>query len=130
MNKEEQELLLIPCAIESVATRRDKTLKVVIGTQELSPKVAAELFNQWTAGVGIMAFKGESFTFDDKQLIDSIKIDSDEFNNKTPSQRLRATLFVLFEKNNDGYKDFNSYYISMMEKFCNMVKKRIDEYQL
>jgi hypothetical protein len=130
MNKQDNELLLIPCAIESVATRRDKTLKVVIGTQELTPKVAAELFNQWTAGVGIMAFKGESFTIDDKQLIESIKIDSNEFDSKTPSQRLRSCLYVLYEKNNDGFKTFGAYYESMMDMFCNMVKKKIDAKQL
>ena len=130
MENKEESLLLIPCAIESVSTRRDKTLKIVIGTQELSPKVAAELFNQWTSGVGVMAFKGESFTFDDKQLLENIKIDSEELGNKTPSQRLRSCMYVLYEKNSDGFKDFNTYYLSMMDMFCNMVKKRIDANQL
>lgn len=123
-------LLLIPCAIESVATRRDKTLKVVIGTQELSPSKAAELFNQWTAGVGVMAFKGETFNYNDEELLKSIKIDAEEMGSKTPSQRLRSCLYVLFERNPEGYNDFNSYYSSMMDKFIDMVKKRIDTYQL
>jgi hypothetical protein len=126
----ESKLLLIPCAIESVSTRRDKTLKVVIGTQELSHQIAAELFSQWTSGVGVMAFKGESFTFDDKQLIENIKLDAEELGTKTPSQRLRSCLFILFEKNNEGFKDFNSYYINWMDKLCDIIKKRIDSYQL
>lgn len=123
-------LLLIPCAIESVATRRDKTLKVVIGTQELSPAKAAELFNQWTSGVGVMAFKGEAFNYNDEELLKSIKIDAEEMGSKTPSQRLRSCLYILFERNPEGYQDFNSYYSAMMDKFIDMVKKRIDTYQL
>jgi hypothetical protein len=124
------DLLLIPCAIESVSTRRDKTLKVVIGTQELSPAKAAELLNQWASGVGVMAFKGESFSFNDEEVLKSIKIDAEEMGSKTPSQRLRSCLYVLFERNAEGHNDFNSYYASMMEKFIDMVKKRIDTYTL
>jgi hypothetical protein len=124
------DLLLIPCAIESVSTRRDKTLKVVIGTQELSPVKAAELLNQWASGIGVMAFKGESFSFNDEEILKSIKIDAEEMGSKTPSQRLRSCLYVLFERNAEGHNDFNSYYASMMEKFIDMVKKRIDTYTL
>jgi hypothetical protein len=124
------DLLLIPCAIESVSTRRDKTLKVVIGTQELSPAKAAELLNQWASGVGVMGFKGESFSFNDEEILKSIKIDAEEMGSKTPSQRLRSCLYVLFERNAEGHSDFNSYYASMMEKFIEMVKKRIDTYTL
>jgi hypothetical protein len=124
------DLLLIPCAIESVSTRRDKTLKVVIGTQELSPAKAAELLNQWASGIGVMAFKGESFSFNDEEVLKSIKIDAEEMGSKTPSQRLRSCLYVLFERNAEGHQDFNSYYASMMEKFIDMVKKRIDTYTL
>ena len=123
-------LLLIPCEIESVSTRRDKTLKVVIGTQELSPSKAAELFNQWTSGVGVMAFKGETFNYNDEELLKSIKIDAEEMGSKTPSQRLRSCLYILFERNPEGYQEFNSYYSAMMDKFIDMVKKRIDTYQL
>ncbi len=126
----ESNLLLIPCAIESVATRRDKTLKIVIGTQELPSSKAAELFNQWTSGVGVMAFKGEAFNYNDEELLKSIKIDAEEMGNKTPSQRLRSCLYVLFERNAEGYQDFNSYYAAMMDKFIDMVKKRIDTYSL
>ncbi len=129
-NPMDNNLLLIPCAIESVATRRDKTLKVVIGTQELSPAKAAELFNQWTSGVGVMAFKGEAFNYNDEELLKSIKIDAEEMGSKTPSQRLRSCLYVLFERNPEGYQDFNKYYSAMMDKFIDMVKKRIDTYQL
>ena len=123
-------MLTIPCAIESVSTRKDKTLKVVIGTQELSPDSLAELISQWSAGYGVMCFKKEAFTFNDEQVVNSIKLDSEELGNKTPSQRLRAAMFVLYERNPEGYRDFNTFYIATMEKMIEMVKKRIDTYNL
>lgn len=123
-------LLTIPCAIESVATRKDKTIRVVIGTQELSPAQMTELMSQWVGGIGVMAFKGEQFNYNDEEMLNSLKIDAAELGGKTPSQRLRSSLYVLFEHNNEGHQDFNSYYQSMMERFIDMVKKRIDTYQL
>jgi hypothetical protein len=123
-------LLTIPCAIESVATRKDKTIRVVIGTQELSPGQIAELMSQWVGGIGVMAFKGEKFNYNDEEMLNAIKIDAAELGGKTPSQRLRSSLYVLYEHNNEGHQDFNSYYASMMERFIDMVKKRIDTYQL
>jgi hypothetical protein len=77
-----------------------------------------------------MAFKGESFSFNDEEVLKSIKIDAEEMGSKTPSQRLRSCLYVLFERNAEGHNDFNSYYASMMEKFIDMVKKRIDTYTI
>lgn len=123
-------LLTIPCAIESVATRKDKTIRVVIGTQELSPAQMTELMSQWIGGIGVMAFKGEQFNYNDEEILNSLKINAAELGGKTPSQRLRSSLFILFEHNNEGHQDFNSYYQSMMERFIDMVKKRIDTYQL
>jgi hypothetical protein len=120
--------MTIPCAIESVATRRDKTIKISIGTQELSPEQMTELMNHWMGGVGVMAFKGEQFNYNDEQLLEAMKIDAAEMGSKTPSQRLRAALYVLFEANKDGPSDFNSYYSAMMERFIDTVKKRIDTY--
>lgn len=123
-------LLTIPCAIESVATRKDKTIRVVVGTQELSPAQMTELMSQWVGGIGVMAFKGEQFNYNDEEMLNSLKIDAAELGGKTPSQRLRSSLYILFEHNNEGHQDFNTYYQSMMERFIDMVKKRIDTYQL
>ena len=123
-------LLTIPCAIESVATRRDKTIKITVGTQELTPAQVSELLNQWAGGIGVMAFKGEQFNYNDEALLNSLKIDAAELGSKTPSQRLRAALYVLFEQSPEGYKDFNLYYVAMIERFIDMIKKRIDTFQL
>lgn len=123
-------LLTIPCAIESVSTRRDKTIKITVGTQELTPAQVSELLNQWAGGIGVMAFKGEQFNYNDEALLNNLKIDAEELGSKTPSQRLRAVLYILFQNSPDGHKDFSTYYAAMIERFIDMIKKRIDTFQL
>jgi hypothetical protein len=124
----DNKLLFIPCAIESISTRKDKTLKITIGTQELDPKSMSQLLNQWSNGYGIMAFKKEEFNIEEKELLESIKINQEELNTKTPSQRLRAVLYILYTKNNEGYNDFTNYYLSKIEKLIKTITNKIDQY--
>jgi hypothetical protein len=124
----ENNLLFIPCAIESISTRKDKTLKIIIGTQELNPLSMSNLLDQWSNGYGIMAFKKEEFNIQEKELLESIKINQEELNTKTPSQRLRSVLYILYTKNNEGYNDFTNYYLSKLEKIIQSITKKIDQY--
>lgn len=121
------DILFIPCQIEGISTRRDKTLKVIIGTQEMQPDKMAQLIAQWSDGYGIMAFKKEEFIDEERKALESIQLDKEEMGGKTPSQRLRSSLYALYESNNSGYNTFASFYESRMEQLINIVKKRIDE---
>jgi len=47
-------------------------------------------------------------------------------NQKTPSQRLRATLFILHEKKNIE-QDFEDWYADKIEYFISAVKKAIKD---
>ena len=108
--------------IESLSTRKDKTIKLTIGTQELSPSESAEVFqlNQQFCYIGI---KPEPFTNDEEEFIDSLKSDYD--NIKSPSQRLRAILYVNFQQNDEGFKEFNSYYLFVMDKIAEHYKSKL-----
>jgi hypothetical protein len=119
-------MLMIPCSIENVSTRKDKTLKVVIETQEISPDKIAQLMTMWVNGYGIMCFKGEQFSHDEQELISSIKLSAEELGAKTPSERLRNTLYVLFRENPKGFQTFDSFYLNHMEEIINMIKRRLD----
>lgn len=119
-------MLMIPCSIENVSTRKDKTLKVVIETQEISPDKIAQLMTMWVNGYGIMCFKGEQFSHDEQDLINSIKLSAEELGAKTPSERLRNTLYVLFRENPKGFQTFDSFYLNHMEEIINMIKRRLD----
>jgi len=115
-------MILIAGQIESLATRKDKTIRLTIGTQELSPAEAAEVFqlNQQFCYIGL---KPEPFTSNESDTIESLKTDYDSI--KSPSQRLRAILYRNFEFNSEGYKDFNLYYIAKIDKICEHYKSKL-----
>jgi hypothetical protein len=116
-------MILLSGQIESLTTRKDKTLKITIGSQELSPIECANIFmlNQSFCYIGL---KQEPFQTNETELLDSLKTDFE--NIKTPAQRLRGILYRNFEQNPEGYNDFNSFYIAKMEKICEHYKGKLD----
>ena len=116
-------MLKISGIVESISTRKDKTLKLTIGTNEMSPADAADVFqlNQQFCYLGI---KVEPFQKEEQDLIDSMKSD---YEGKTPSQRLRGVLYRNWELNNEGYNNFNSYYVTKMELIVTHYKNKLDE---
>jgi len=117
-------MIILPAQIEGLTSRKDKTIKVTFGTQELSPVDAAQVF-QLNQRFCYIAIKEESFQQDELDNLDSIKTDLES--NKTPSQRLRGILFINYQQNNEGYKDFSTYYIAKMEILCEHFKSKLDK---
>jgi hypothetical protein len=108
--------------IESVSTRADGTIKIVIGTQELTPEHMAALFT----------LKGAQgyFLFSENEIkeIDIPKEPSPEFkSDKTPSQRLRAALYVYWEKNTGKTKPFDEWYKNWIEKKLTEIKETLPD---
>jgi hypothetical protein len=116
-------MILLPGQIECITSRRDKTVKITLGSQELAPSQAAELFmlNQKFC---FMAIKEETFQDDEVALLDNLKADLDT--NKTPSQRLRSILYINYQQKGDGYKDFNTYYLAKMDQICDHFKSKLE----
>lgn len=115
-------MILICGQIETISTRKDKTIKLTIGSQELRPNELTDVFklNQQLCYIGI---KPEPFTKDESDTIESLKTDFE--NVKTPAQRLRAILYRNFEQDNKGYKDFTTYYIGEMDRLCEHYKNKL-----
>ncbi len=116
-------MITIAGQIESISSRKDKTIKLTIGTQELNPNQAAELFTL-TQQFCYLALKPEYFTKEESEILDNLKTDLES--QKTPSQKLRGILFLNYEKDNEGFKDFTTYYISKINKICNHYKSKLD----
>ena len=116
-------MIIIAGQIESISTRKDRKLKIAIGTQELNPNESTDVFllNQSMCYIGL---KPEPFTSNESNIIDSLKSDYD--NIKSPSQRLRAILYRNYEKDSEGFKDFNIYYSHKIEKLCEHFKSKLD----
>lgn len=116
-------MILLPSQIESIASRKDKTVKVTLGTQELTPQQAAQVF-QLNQKFCYVAIKEETFQADEVEAIDNLKTDLET--EKTPSQRLRGILYVNYQQKPEGYKDFATYYQAKMERICDHFKSKLD----
>ena len=112
-------MITLPVIIENVTTRKDNTIKLTIATNENTPMVMAQVFallNRYA----FVAIKEESFTVDEKQLIESLKVDGTI--GKTPSQRLRSVLFVLWKDTPEGFDSFERFYEHKMDRMIDKIK--------
>lgn len=115
--------ILFGAIVEGLRSRKDKTVALTLGTQELSPEKAGELFN--TNGKLVMAYisiKGE-VTDGEAEIIDLVEA---EIPGKRPSQRMRSVLYRLWEQKPEGYTDFNLFYIHWMDKMIDGLKQKLN----
>lgn len=119
-------LIIFAAAVESVASRKDKTLAVRLGTQETSGEVGGLLFNLQNAVVTV-AIKEEDFGADEVEMLESIKADPLDKKQKSKSQRLRDTLHVLWRFAPGNYADFDDFYAAKMEAIIEHFRTKIDE---
>jgi hypothetical protein len=111
--------------IENVSTRKDRSLKITIGTQELGSKHTSELF-ELSNNIANIYISANQISNEIKSEID--KHSKDEVDKiKSPSQRLRAVLFLNYKENNSGFNTFENYYASKMEQIINHYKGKLDE---
>jgi hypothetical protein len=116
-------VITIPAVIESVSTRRDKTYKVILGTQEMTPAEGAAILSLHQKECYV-AIKAETFTKQESKAIESLK--TDDITIKTPSQRLRNVFYVMWQQSNDGYEDFTSFYAHKMERVIEFYKSKLE----
>lgn len=114
--------LIFDATLEGLSTRMDDTIKVVIGTQE----VTAE------QGLALLKLRGKfckvmlSDTAIEQKEIDAVNSlpIKDESNSKSKSQRLRNTLYIQWQQL--GSKgDFNDFYAGQMESLIELVKSKL-----
>lgn len=116
-------MITLSAQIEHVGSRADKSWKLVIGTQELTPAeigTLGSLQNQ----VCFVAINPNPFTSDEREMIEGTKAELSE-TGKTQSQRLRGVLYVTWQNENQGYEHFHDYYISKMDQIINHFKSKL-----
>lgn len=114
--------ILFGAIVESIRSRKDKTMAITLGSQELSPEKAGLLFNTNSHLVSCYLSVKESITEGEMDIIDSIEVEKP---GKTPSQRLRAVLYLNWKNAPEGYTDFNLYYLHQMDKFIEHFKSKL-----
>lgn len=119
-------MILLKGQLTSISTLADGTIKLVIGTQEVSPEMAGELFGirKRLIHVGIAE---NDLKQHEIELLQNAKLSVDDIpNSKTPSQRLRSTLFVYWKQHDTGFNDFDSFYKDYIEKRIETIKSKLD----
>lgn len=110
--------------IEGVATRRDQTLKVTLGTQELDPQSEVELMQLRKSGLVKVLISSDEITEQQKEAVSSVELEAPK--GKSPSQRLRAVIYRVWEQRQ--IRDpFNEYYADKMEAMIIHFKNKLDD---
>lgn len=116
--------IAIQGTVEGLQTRKDRTLKITIGSQELKGKQMAELMdlNQSLVYVYISP---KAVTVPEIDAIDSVEVDAPK-TVKSASKRLRSVLHCIWENNATGVDSFEDYYKQRMESIIDFYKDKID----
>lgn len=115
--------LLFPAIVENIATRKDGTLKVICGTQEMSPAKGGELFTYQNKLVSVYLSPADI----QQKEVDAVDALEPELKGKTQSQRIRNCLYILFEQNSQGFKTFDAYYKHETEIYIQTLKSNIKD---
>lgn len=116
-------MIVVPAQLENITTRKDRTLKLTFGTQEMTPKKAGEVMAMANS-LCYLAIKPEIFTKDEESNISKLKT---EPVGKSQSKRLRDVLFRLHEQKPEGFTDFEAFYQNKMEGLITHFKNKLEQ---
>ena len=115
--------ILIAVEVAKIASRVDGSVTITLDTPEISPTKAGEIF-ALRKKQAFCYLKPSPVSDSEKKAIDGLEPELPQ--GKSPSQRLRSSLYVAWKQNPEGYTDANLYYISKMEKFIEHVKSKLE----
>jgi hypothetical protein len=114
----------IPAGLDGYRSLKDQTLKLTFETGEMSPEQMANIHFSLNK-VGYLAFSPDPFASHELEEIDKLKVEYDD-TGKSPSKRLQAVFFRIWEQKPEGYKIFNDFYNAQMEKLITHFKNKLD----
>lgn len=98
----------------------DNGVRVQFDTQEVSPESTAELFNQ-KGKLGWFIFHEKPVREIDLGKLPDIKTDAGD---KTPAQRLRAVIYLLWQQGNSQISS-EQFYRERMEDIIELIKAKL-----
>ena len=119
--------------IDKVSTLADGSLRVYVGTPELSNETMVSVFSL-IKKPGFVLISANAINQDQIDAVEKATSNA-EFSEKTPSQRMRGVLYRIWEKtqpktmNGDGvmeYVDFDLFYKRQMNKIIDHFKTKLD----
>ena len=118
-------MLVLSGILENIATRKDRSVKVVFGLQELTVEQISELYKS-VQNYLFLAIKADVFKTQEKAILEGIEVDYTD-NSKTPSQRLRSVLYVLWKQKPEGYTEFKDFYHYKLDKLIEHFKSKLED---
>lgn len=117
-------MILFASQITKVETRADRGYKLTLLTPELPPDTGYQLLKLHQSLV-YTAIKPERMEPEELEVLEAAKTDFQD-KGKTPSQRLRAVLFLVYNIYKPG-ESFNEFYARKMEEIINHYKSKLPE---
>ena len=117
--------VVLQAVIDGVRSHKDRSLGLTISTPELSPHESVVFLQLQGLLIDLKITPREDK--DDETL----HIDK-ELTDKSQSQRLRNSLYILLSKvlnRTPGHIEWTEYYHNEMEKIIGKIKAQIDEYE-
>src|SRR3990167_11061367 len=108
--------------IEKVTTLSDHSLKISVATQEIiSPEENAKIFNLYNK---LMWFAVSEAPVDPTSIeLPDIKLERGE---KSPSERMRGVLYILWEQSKNTLT-FEQFYREQMSRITDKLKEKIND---
>lgn len=116
----EQTLLQLPAQLVDFKPRADRSWRIVFETRELMGSEVATMVDNFQ-GEGWLLWKPNSDGIEPEEL----PTDVADSGIKTPGQRLRAKLFVVW-KQRGGKGDFEGFYRTYVQKLLDALDEQID----
>lgn len=110
--------LTCPVILTGAATRSDGSLSLRFSTPELSPDEKVAFMEIQNTNLKLLLQPVDNEPAELKEV-------KGQFDTKTPSQRLRAVLFILWRQA-DGTGDFEDFYRRRIEDIINSVKRKLE----
>ncbi len=115
--------ILIAAMVNTIRSLKDGSITISLETQELSPAKAGEIFSLRGRLVTVYLSPSD-ISSKELSLVDSIEPDMP---GKSPSQRMRNVLWILFKQDAEGYEDFPHYYERKMNTYIDGLKQNIKD---
>ena len=119
-----KDTILIPATFASIRSRKDRTLSLSFDTGEVPPATAGSLFDMQNKAV-YLAVKPTEFNAAEAEELEGLESDFIDDKKKTPSRRLRAVLYLLWQQDNECRDDFRDFYAAKMEKVIEHFKGKL-----
>lgn len=105
--------------VDGVTLKKDSTLSIRLGTQEMTPEESAEVFKMGNRQIWVGLCETGIAQLDIPKEINEFE------NDKSPSERLRNVLWVYWKENMKGEGEFETFRKGYMNKIIDNIKEKL-----